>query len=164
MSTRRPRIALPWILLALPLLILLPGEGQAAGRGHCTSAEVGEQVQLPDGSVHPPGRFSICVVQHYSPVSTLHSIRVNGMKVALLASRRGGGEGGSAESPFMMLYRDGRGRLHLAGYATPSRDRMLTFQLVDLRRARRARTIAGLAPGEDGGTGLSTLMLAARVD
>ena len=164
MVTRRPHIILPWILSAVVLPAMV-GNAQAGGRSDCTSAHVGEEIQLPDGSVHPPGRFTLCVERKYSPVSSLHTIHVDGMPVAMLASRRGRGEGGTVEAPFIMLIRDGRGRLHLAGYATPSRDHMVTYELVDLRRERRAaRMLAGLAPGEEGGTGFSSLMLAARVD
>jgi hypothetical protein len=150
--------------LAIPLAITVATDSRAAGRGQCTSAHVGEELQLPDGSVHPPGRITLCVRQRYSPVSSLHTVHVDGMPVALLASRRGRGEGESVESPFFILLRDGRGRLHLAGYATPARDRMVTYELVDLRPARHARTVAGLAPGGPSGAGAPTLMLAARVD
>jgi len=167
MAQRNPRAALPWMWILLVLLSAASVDALAGGVGGCTSADVKEPMVLPDGSLHPPGRLTICVTQDYSPVASLHAIRIDGASVALFASRRGVGEGGSVEPPFFMLLRDGRGRLHLAGYATPSRDRMLTYELVDLRSPRRTRTIAGLARGDRATNGPPTVpavVLAARVD
>ena len=165
MGQRKSRTALPWMLLLL--FATVPADALAGGSRGCTSAEIEEPVVLPGGSVHPPGLVTICVTQDYSPVASLHAVRIDGAGVALLASRRGESEGGSVEPPFIMLVRDGRGRLHLAGYATPSRDRMLTYELVDLRSSRRTRTIAGLARGDratNGPSAVPAVVLAARAD
>ena len=163
MGSRQPLDAR---ILILVIVVALAASGQtlAARHGVCASAEVAESVQMPDGSLQPPGRFTLCELQDYSPVASLHSFGVDGRPVAMLVSRRGSGEGPDQQTPFLMFVRDGRGSLHLAGYATPAGDRMVTYQLLDLRLGRRVRTIAGLPPGENGGAGASTLLLAARVD
>ena len=160
------RQALDARILIFVIVAALAATGQtlAARHGICASADVAEPVHLPDGSLQPAGRFTLCEMRDYSPVASLHSFRVDGRPVALLVSRRGTGEGSAQQSPFLMLVRDGRGNLILAGYATPAGDRMVTYELFDLRPGRRVRTIAGLPPGEDGGAGVSTLLLAARVD
>lgn len=165
MGSSHPLIDARIILIVLIVATMAaPGATLAASHGTCASADVPEPVRLPDGSVQPAGRFSLCEMRDYSPVASLHSFDVDGQPVALLISRRGTGEGSADQTPFLMFVRDRRGNLHLAGYATPAGDRLVTYELIDLRPGRRVRTIAGLPPGETGGAGVSTLLLAARVD
>jgi hypothetical protein len=154
------------ILQGILLLVMAaaPAAPALAAAG-CTTVVLDETFVLPDGSEYDAGELSLCVEHEYSPVASLHAVRVDGAGVGLVASRRGRSEG-EVERPFMMFFRDGRGRLHLAGYAIPSRDSMLTYDLVNLRGSSRARRIAGLARG-DRATGLPTVpavVLAARVD
>ena len=121
------------ILMFAVTLILLPGTVSARDRGRCHSAVIDESFQLPDGSVHPPGKVTVCATFKYSPVAHLNAIHVDGMAVGLLKTRRGLSEDVTAEAPFFMMLRDGQGQLHLAGYATPSRNGMVTYELMDFR-------------------------------
>jgi hypothetical protein len=126
------------VLLFAVTLILLPGSAMAGDRGRCHSAVVEESFQLPDGSVHPPGKVTVCATHKYSPVAHLNAIHVDGMAIGLLKTRRGISEDMTTEAPFFMMLRDGQGQLHLAGYVTPSRNGMVTYELMDVRaRGRR---------------------------
>ena len=54
----------------------------------------------------------------------------------------------TTEAPFFMLMRDGQGQLHLAGYATPSRNGMVTYELMDVRARRQGSAPNLLAKAE----------------
>lgn len=154
------------VMILIVATVAAAGPTLAARHGICASADVPEPVRLPDGSLQPAGRITLCEMRDYSPVASLHTLGIDGRPVALLISRRGTAEGGTPQTPFLMFVRDRRGNLHLAGYATPTGDGdgLVTYELIDPRPGRRDRTIAGLPPGENGGAGVSSLLLAARVD
>ena len=142
-------------------LVTLGGVTVAAERGDCASVSMDEGFRLPDGSYHPAGVLTICERRSISPVASHHSIHVDGMPVTMLISRRGQSEGAAERDPFVMLLRDGEGRLHLYGYALAAQDHMVTYQLVPGKRARAAVQIA-LHVG--GPSGEPTGMLVARGD
>jgi hypothetical protein len=148
-------------LALLVALVTLGGVATAAGRGDCASVSMDEGFRLPDGSYHPAGVLTICERRSISPVASHHSIHVNGIPVTMLISRRGQSEGAAERDPFVMLLRDGEGRLHLYGYAQPAQDRMVTYQLVPGKHARAAVETA-LHMG--GTSGEPTVMLVARAD
>jgi hypothetical protein len=125
---------------------------------------VGEEVRLPDGSIHPPGTLTLCDSRSYSPVSTIHATYVNGMPIGMMLSRRGVSEGGAERQPFIMLVRDSSGLLHLYGYAVPSGKRMITYSMLQRRRAADAPQIAWERQEPKANTASPpTLVLAARM-
>jgi hypothetical protein len=136
------------VLTVAVTLIVLPGLVVAGDRGRCHTAVVEESFRLPDGSVHPPGKVTVCATHKLSPVSHLNAIHVDGMAIGLHRSRRGVSEDVTTDAPFFMLLRDGQGQLHLAGYATPSRNGMVTYELMDVRARRQGRAPDLLAKAE----------------
>ena len=165
MSARRS-LQVTWAVAGVAVLGLLPAAGvaEAGGRGPCASAMIDEPFQAPDGSLHAPGKLTICASRQYSPVSFLHSTYVDGMPVAMLVSRRGTSEAApEAGRPFMMFHRDAGGLLHLAGYASPAGERMVTYRL-DLARVETGRRVAGRGGSREPVVGAPMLILAARTD
>ena len=118
--------AATWVVLTA-LVILLSTVGALAGG--CTTTELSDRVQLPDGSEYEASTLTICVSAQYTPVSTLHKTYVDGMAVGMLVSRRGVSEGDGQGKPFMMFHRDSSGTLHLYGYARPSGGQLVTYML-----------------------------------
>jgi hypothetical protein len=156
--------AIAWVVLVV-IGVFAPQVATLAGdRGICTSAVVEEQVQLPDGSLQPPGTLTLCDSRSYSPVSTIHATYVNGMPVGMMLSRRGTSEGSAERRPFIMLVRDGDGLLHLYGYAVPSGEHMVTYRMQQPRSSgapqiawdRETSTANSAAP--------AALVLAARMN
>jgi len=90
--------------------------GTAAARGACVSAQIDQTFVLPDGSEHLAGQLSLCVEATHSPIASLHQMRVDGIPVGLLISRRDVSEARSDESPYMVFTRLDDGRLVLDGY------------------------------------------------
>lgn len=132
----------------LAVALLSSGVAHSASSGKCASADVGEVMILPDGSVHQPGRLTLCDSLAYSPVSTLHKTFIDGMPVGMHISHRQKSEGDGDSDPEMMFLRDTDGRLHLLGYALPSGVEKITFLLAQPSRTRRPgrQDIADLPP------------------
>lgn len=110
----------------------------AASSGQCASAEIEAEILLPDGSVHPPGRLTLCDSRVYSPVSHLHETFIDGMPMGMWISRKKNSEGSGDSVPEVMFLRDEHGRLQLFGYALPTGGRKVTFVLAN--RTSRIRT------------------------
>jgi len=165
MKTRRSR-GTALLLAGSVALGLLAFSGVVLGgqRGICTSATVDEPFLLPDGSLHEPGKITLCADRAYSPVSWMHAAYVDRMPVAMLLSRAGTSEGRPRNAtPFIVLHRDGRGLLHLAGYAVPSgRGEMLTYRM-DLARVRDSRHEARNEGPAGSPAGPSKVILAASI-
>lgn len=126
MKTRSLR-ALVGLLPAILIVLTLAAPADAAAR-RCVSAEIADPLILPDGGEHPPGRLTLCVSQHMSPVRSLHEITIDRTTVGLHPSRRGSSEGG-AEPPYVMLARTADGRMRLSGFAVPTHGGMDTYAL-----------------------------------
>ena len=156
--------AIAWVVLAAfgffaPHVMTLAGD-----RGKCTSAVVEEQVQLPDGSLHPPGTLTLCDSRSYSPVSSIHKTYRNGMPVGMMLSRRGPSEGGAERQPFVMLVRDGNGLLHLYGYAVPSGRHMVTYRMQQPRSTGAPQLAWDRETPEANTAASAALVLAARMN
>lgn len=151
-----------WILGSVLILggFVLVSEGAAAG-GPCISARIEETILLPGGGEHPPGILTICDSHRYSPVASLHRIRVDGRHVAMVISRRGVSEGTVPEQSFLMFVRDSRGRLQLYGYATPAGKQLVTYRIAG---ANAAVSIAGrrAAPTSSGEASPEILLASSR--
>jgi hypothetical protein len=134
---------------------------RAASSGRCASVDVEAEIQLPDGSVYPPGKLTLCDSRAYSPVSSLHRTFVDGMPVGMLMSRRKTSEGDGDSVPEVMFLRDAHGRLQLFGYALPTGGGKVTFLLAGNTGARRPEggAVAGKLPPEVSG---SLVLVAAR--
>jgi hypothetical protein len=98
-----------------------------AGNERCTTAVLDQDFTLPDGSVHGPGRLTICDHGAYSPVQALHVLYVNQRPVTMALSRRGVAEAASQTQPFMVFTRRPGGSLALRGYVVPERAASSTF-------------------------------------
>jgi hypothetical protein len=115
-------------VLVLGLSLAVPGLAIASTK-RCVTADVSASVLLPDGSEHPAGRWTVCVTQHLSPVTSLHHIKLDNRPVGMHASRRGVSEG-PAESPYLMFARVDDDKLQLSGFAVPSGNRMETYVMM----------------------------------
>ena len=156
--------AIAWVVLVAFGLFAPQVTTLAGDRGKCTSAIVEEQVQLPDGSLHPPGTLTLCDTRSYSPVSTIHATYINGMPVGMMISRRGTSEGGAERQPFVMLVRDGGGLLHLYGYAVPSGKRMVTYRMQQPRSTGAPQIAWDQETPKANSAASATLVLAARMN
>lgn len=165
MSARQANTAaIAWVVL-VAMGVFAPQVATFAGdRGSCTTAVVEEQVQLPDGSLHPPGTLTLCDSRSYSPVSTIHATYMNGMPVGMMLSRRGTSEGGAERQPFVMLFRDGSGLLHLYGYAVPSGEHMVTYRMQQPRSSGAPEIAWDRETPEANTAAPAALVLAARVN
>lgn len=145
-------------------ILLFSGPGLAGDRGKCFSVEIDEPFQTPDGASHEAGTLTVCKGRTHSPVSSLHHTYKDGLPVAMLYSRHGVSEGLSSDGrAFFMLNRDGEGLLHLAGYAVPDGQRMVTFRL-DLARVKQEKLMARRGESEASAAGSPTVLLAARLN
>ena len=87
----------------------------AQDRGACVAAYVSEAFTLPDGSLHPAGRVTLCTVQAFTPVVGLHRVWAEGGRASLVMSRRGRPET-TAERPVLLFWRAPGEPLDLVGY------------------------------------------------
>ena len=165
MSAREAnRAVIAWVVLVAFGLFAPQVATLAGDRGKCTSALVTEQLQLPDGSLHPPGTLTLCDSRSYSPVSTIHGTYMDGMPVGMMLSRRGTSEGGAERQPFVMLVRDGNGLLHLYGYAVPSGKHMVTYRMQQPRSTGSPQLVWDRETPKANSAAPSTLVLAARMN
>jgi hypothetical protein len=96
-------------------LATLASASWAQDRGACVAADVPEAFILPDGSLHPAGRLTLCTVQAFTPVVGLHRVLAEGGSASLVMSRRGRPEA-NAERPEILFRRLPDGSLELIGY------------------------------------------------
>jgi len=130
--------------LVVLALCLVAAQGAAgAAKGVCVSAEIEESFRLPDGSVHPAGRLSLCHHSDYSPVASFHRSKVDGMTVSMHLSRRGESELGDSDSPFIMFSREADGTLLLLGYAHSGRDKATVHAFPRNTKSRKQLQVDG---------------------
>lgn len=131
----RPTCCALWTVL---LVIVAHGAVQAGG---CISAQIDEQIRLPDGSLHEPGTLRLCLDRDYSPVRSIHTASIDKRTIGFMNSRRSIGEG-VTNQPFMMFARAADGRLQLYGYALPQRGQMNSYLLQSPPRQAALPSIA----------------------
>ena len=51
------------------LVLLAVSSTWSLAGGNCVSADIPWQMEMPDGSVHEPGRVTLCYIREYNPVS-----------------------------------------------------------------------------------------------
>ena len=117
----------------------------ASGDG-CTSADVNEPFVLPDGSVHPAGKVTLCHSHEHSPVKSMHRVLVDRQPVGMFFSERQIIVDESKPSPYYLIFeRSSVGPLRLVGYGRPSGAETATYLLdrpirVDVRDSVGAAT------------------------
>jgi len=129
------------------LMLLASGTGQAAAGGGCVSVEVDTPIRLPDGTLHPPGKLTLCDSMQLSPVSSLHKTYVNGQPVGMLIGRKRTSEGGKRMSPVVFFNVDDQGTLELFGYVLPAGGGSVTYMIGGARISRRNFESASQARG-----------------
>jgi len=113
--------------LCLVLLAISPAWSQPGG--NCVSAEIPWQMEMPDGSIHDPGKVSLCYVREYNPVSGLHSLQVDGMPLGMIQSTMARSEEQASIHPILVLKSDGQGHVRLVAYAWPTEQSMEVYWL-----------------------------------
>ena len=104
----------------------------SASSGTCVTVRLNDPFRLPDGIIRPAGELTLCDSEALSPVSELHSIRVNGVSVGLFESRRLRPEAGALQAPQVVFEKDAVGTLSLVGYIVPSSGHNLSFRMKPL--------------------------------
>jgi len=108
------------LLAALSVLVLVSPPTLATGDG-CTSADVDEPFTLPDGSVHPAGKVTLCHSHEHSPVKSMHRVLVDRHPVGMFSSERRIVADESHPSPYYLIFERRSGStLRLTGYGRPS--------------------------------------------
>jgi hypothetical protein len=92
----------------------------AQNRGDCVTSNVPESFTLPDGSVHAAGRLTLCTVQAFSPVVSLHRAWTDGDGASFVMSRVSRSEVQGDSSPLLMFQRVPGSRLEFVGYLWPA--------------------------------------------
>jgi len=115
--------------------------GAPAAAGICTSALIEENFALPDGSVHPAGRLTLCP-GGFSPVFSLQRTFVDGKPVGMFASRRDLVEQDEDEGHYLIFYRRAGRPLQLTSYGQPSGERTEMFMLDQPARVEVEDSIA----------------------
>ena len=144
-------------LLVVGLLLT----GTAAASGTCVSAMIEEPFVLPDGSEHGAARLSLCREATYSPVASLHEMRVNGMAVGMQISRRGTSETRRGDEIYMVFSRRSDGRLLLDAYTERASKGTTIYALrgpvTEVRTFMLAAAQGRTSPGDQ-------VLIAARLD
>jgi hypothetical protein len=96
----------------------------------CVAARVPEAYVLPDGSVHEPGKLSLCLAKNLSPVTGLHRVAVEGHTLGLARSHRSLAESRDVKEP-LVLFRRRDGRLELIGYVVQVDRKTWSYSLAD---------------------------------
>ena len=96
----------------------------------CVTARVPEAYTLPDGSIHEPGRLSLCLAENLSPVTGLHRVAVEGHTLGLARSHRSLAESRDVTDP-LVLFRRRDGRLELIGYVVRIDRKTWSYSLAD---------------------------------
>src|SRR5262245_18862149 len=85
----------------------------------CVTSIVPESFTLPDGSVHAPGRLTLCTVQDFTPVVGLHRAWTDGEGASFLMSRVSHAEANADSRPLLLFQRVAGSRLEFVGYVWP---------------------------------------------
>jgi len=107
-----------WLLGFAAIALAGATVAAASDSGRCQTAAIPGPVVLPDGSVHDAHSVQVCLSRAYSPVAGLHEVSVDGKPIGLYLGREYALEARRDHEPFLLLVRDGTGRLELRGYAT----------------------------------------------
>lgn len=91
----------------------------AQDRGACVTANVPEVFALPDGTVHPAGRITLCTEQALNPVTGLHRLQLADGACSLAMSRRSRAEATGDTQPVILFRRTPGEPLELVGFVLP---------------------------------------------
>lgn len=132
-----------WVLRAATIAIVgtvawAPAE--SAPQGTCVTAWITSPFRLPDGVLRDAGSLTLCDTRQFTPVASLHMVRVDRRPVGMFLSLRRSAEGADRTIPEMVFQRDAAGTLTLMGYVLPARGESIAYLM---KRPER-----GLAPGE----------------
>ena len=134
------RRVLGLVVFALVATVLFTTAPAAART--CTSALVDEVFTLPDGSVHPAGRLTLCLGSESSPVFALQRTFVDGRPVGMFTSRREIVEHAGEEEHYLIFHRRPGRPMQLTGYGQPSSGRTEMFLLDQPARVEVEDSIA----------------------
>jgi hypothetical protein len=102
------------------VLAFAPSPGLASNKT-CTSADIDEPFALPDGSVHPAGKLTLCHSHEHNPVKTMNRVLVDRHPVGLFSSERQLVAAAAEPAPYYLIFERRAGStLSLAGYGKPS--------------------------------------------
>lgn len=91
----------------------------AQDRGACVTANVPEPFVLPDGTLHAPGRITVCTQQVLNPVTGLHRMQVGDGACVMAMSRRSHAEARGDTRPVLLFRRTEGDPLEFIGYVLP---------------------------------------------
>jgi len=128
-------------LVATVALVLVFGAG-AVHAGSCTTALIEEPFVLPDGTEQEAGRLTLCVERKFSPVQSLHEVKINDMPMGMALSRHSTTSVSDARQPALIFTRGTNGQLCLLGYTTPAREGMRVYTLQHPRAGRNLTQVA----------------------
>jgi hypothetical protein len=120
-----------WVLRVATLAIVgttaawIPVPG--APQGACVTARIPSPFRLPDGVLREAGTLSLCDTRQFTPVSGLHTVRVNRRPVGMFLSLRRNAEGIDRTVPEMVFQKDAAGTLTLMGYVLPARGESVAY-------------------------------------
>ena len=126
------------VLIVLLLTGLAVGAAQAQSSGGCVRAEVPWRMIMPDGTNHAPGTVEVCHNRDYTPVSGLHTLKVDGSSLGMFTSYVVQAESLAARHPIMVFHTTVNGAAQLVAYGWPDRGTMKIFWLHDLAMDKRA--------------------------
>ena len=106
--------------------------GAFAGGSRCSSAEIDRPFRLPNGSVYPAGKLTVCRNAEHSPVSFPHAIYVNRIPVGMFPSRREPLEASRSEERYVIFAVEKENVVRLSGIVVPG-DNGLEMYRFDLR-------------------------------
>lgn len=135
MNSRTNTRSLPFLIAVGAALVAgtaMATPAWSASSGSCVTVRLSDPFRLPDGIIRPAGELTLCDSQALSPVSELHTIRVNGVSVGMFESRRLRPEAGTLQSPQVVFEKDDAGTLSLVGYIVPSSGHNLSFRMKPL--------------------------------
>ena len=124
--------------------MLLAGAVQSTqAGGGCVAVQLASPFLLPDGSLHPAGKLTLCTIRDYSPIQSFPELRVNGVAVGYVIGLRRGREGPPPADPLVYFRKTAAGELALIGYTAARGSKMITHVLdrdPRLMMASRERT------------------------
>ena len=97
------------IIKTLAVAAALIFGGSAALAGECYTANVGQPIALPDGSVSVNDLVKVCRIKQLTPASTLHSLSIGGRDLGMFLGARQTVEldANAQPSPSMLFARNG---------------------------------------------------------
>lgn len=116
---------------AIALMITSTGATPAVladSSGRCLSVEVDAPIVMPDRSVHPSGKLTLCNSVRVTPVASVHKTYVNGQLTGMHLGHQKNSES-SESTPVVFFYRNGLGQLELRGYVFPTRSGNVSYTL-----------------------------------